>query len=74
MIRIGRAQISYRGGDRSVGRAASLSQKALALVAERARPKSSGRIGRLEIEVRVKRGQADQSIAERIADALARRL
>ncbi|HEX7843728.1 MAG TPA: hypothetical protein VF469_39915 [Kofleriaceae bacterium] len=74
MIRIGGAQLNYRGGDRSVARTTAISREALALVARRVPRSAAGHIARLSVEVRVPRNAADGTIAMRIADALARRL
>jgi hypothetical protein len=73
VIRIGKVQFSYRGVDRSPARALSLTRHALATLAKAATPEG-GRIGRLQVEVRVKRDMADAAIADRIADTLVRRL
>ena len=74
MIRVGRATISYRGCVRTAPAAEAVSRQALALVARRAPEVAGGNRGRLSVVVRVRHGMADAVIAERIADAIMRRM
>jgi len=73
MIRVGEAAISYRGCVRTASAAEAVSRQALALVARRP-PATGGHRGHLTIVVRVPHGMADAAIAERIADAIRRRI
>ena len=72
--RIQRASVRYERSDRGAGRAAALSRRALEMVASRLPPGTSGRIGRLRVDIRVDRQTSDRELAERIAEAIARRL
>jgi hypothetical protein len=74
MTRIARATVSYPGGVGGPARAAALTREALAMVAARLPPGATRRVGLLRVDLRVGRGAVPASIAERIAEAIARRL
>ena len=73
MTRIGKTTMSYVGGGRGPAQAAALSRRAMEMVSRRLPRGASGHVGRLRIEVRVGRAASDREIAERIAEAVARR-
>jgi hypothetical protein len=73
MTRIGKVAIRYNEA-RSPERAAAIARQAMAMIAERLPAGSTGRVGRLRVQVHVHRDAPDRAIADRIAGAVARRL
>jgi hypothetical protein len=73
MIRVGRAQLSYKGEFASREQAVAISRRSLELLATAA-PQLSGHLGRVQISVRVRQGASAAAVAATVADALRRRL